>query len=126
MRDAPNRDSLISGAREEIRTKAATAQPAASQTASDYLILNGLRIVCLIGACVAPVVGFLAFLGTVNGYHVLVGLLSGVSLVLAAAWIGLAIDIAKHTNQAAGELKELRLLLAGQSDSAAKAESTKT
>jgi hypothetical protein len=125
MRNAPNRDSLIARARKEMRTKSATAQPAASQTASDYRILDGLRIVCLIGASIAPVIGFLAFLGTVNGYHLLVGLLSGVSLVLAAAWIGLAIDIAKHAKQAAGELKELRLLLTEQSEARGKAENTK-
>jgi hypothetical protein len=91
----------------------------------DYLILNCLRVICLIGACLGPFVGLVAFLETNNGYHFLIGLLSGVSLLLMAAWIGLAIDIAKHAKQAAEELKELRLLLAQQLETAAKAESTK-
>jgi hypothetical protein len=80
----------------------------------DYLILEALRVICLIGACIAPFVGLFAAMETASGYHFLIGLLSGVSLLLAAAWIGLAIDVAKHAKQAAEELKELRLLLTKQ------------
>jgi hypothetical protein len=91
----------------------------------DYLILNCLRIICLIGACLGPFVGFVTFLETNNGYHFLIGLLSGVSLLLTAAWIGLAIDVAKHAKQAAEELKELRLLLAKQLEPPVQPESAK-
>jgi hypothetical protein len=96
-----------------------------SRATPDYLILDALRVICLIGACIAPFVGLFAAMETLKGYHVLVGLSSGVSLLLIAAWIGLAIDIAKHAKQAAGELKELRLLLIQQSEARGKAESTK-
>jgi hypothetical protein len=91
----------------------------------DYAILDALRVICLISAALSPLIGVLVYLESVNGYHILIGLLSGASLLLMAAWIGLAIDIAKHAKQAAGELKELRLLLAKQLEPPNRPESAK-
>jgi hypothetical protein len=98
---------------------------AASRTASDYQIPDALRIVCLVGACLAPAVGIAAAEVSGNGYYVLLGILSAVPLAFMAACLRLAIDIAGHTKQAAGELKELRVLLAKQVETPAKAESAK-
>jgi hypothetical protein len=112
---------LIARASAEQREKP-VAQPA---TTDDYVILDWLRIACLFVACIAPVAGLIALTSTGNGYLFVFGLVSALPLMLAAAWLGLAIDIARHTKQAAGELRELRILLA-QRESTATPERTKT
>jgi hypothetical protein len=119
-RDAPSFTERLAMANSERR-----AGRNVPRVTPDYLILDALRVICLIGACIAPFVGLFAAMETASGYHFLIGLLSGVSLLLMAAWIGLAIDIAKHAKQAAGELKELRLLLAKQLEPPNRPESAK-
>jgi hypothetical protein len=86
-----------------------------TQPLPDYAVLNGLQIICLIGAALSPIIGLVISMDTASAYHFFMGLLSGVSRLLTAAWIGLAIDIARHTKQTASELVKLRQLLAGQS-----------
>jgi hypothetical protein len=92
---------------------------------SDYPALEFLRMICLVCACGAPLVGLVVSIVNQSWVPVLAGLLSGLSLWLTASWTKLAIDIATHTRLSACEMKELRVLLSQQSNIAAKAESAK-
>jgi hypothetical protein len=95
----------------------------AAKPSSDYPALDFLRMICLVCACGAPLVGLVASIVNQSWVPVLAGLLSGLSLWLTASWTKLAIDIATQTRVSACEIKELRVLLSQQSNIAAKANS---
>jgi hypothetical protein len=123
-RDPPPFAEVEKG-QEEQRTKSGTPQPATSRPFSDYLLLDILRIVCLVGACLSLPIGIVVALATESGFPLLVGLAVCISFGLASAWTELAIDIARHAKQAAAELKEVRLLLAQQRDVPTKAKNAR-
>ena len=107
--DRPSFAERLARVNAERRAKASTAQT------PDYAALELLRVICLIGACIVPVVGLIvAALYATNEFPFLIGLAVGVLLLLISAWTKLAMDKAKHAKQAAEELKEVRLLLTQQ------------